>query len=63
MRDLLKGKFDGLKLAEAVIIGYQNKIGLTESPEYKLLQEVFESIHEYTMEIAEAERSYRDANR
>lgn len=63
MREYLRGKSEGLNLAEAVIIGYQNKIGLIESPEYKLLQEVFESVHEFTKEIAEAERSYRDANR
>lgn len=63
MRNYLRGKVEGLSLAESVIIGYQNRVGFTDSPEYKLLQEVFESIHGFTEEVTEAERSYRNANR
>lgn len=59
----LKGKKEGLSLAESVITGFQNEIGFTDSPEYKLLQEVFESVHGFTEEVTEAERGYKNANR
>lgn len=55
LKGYLKGKKEGLSLAESVIIGSQNEIGFTDSPEYKLLQRVYESIHEFTQEISEAE--------
>lgn len=55
LKGYLKGKKEGLSLAESVIIGFQNEIGFTDSPEYKLLQRVYESIHEFTQEISEAE--------
>ena len=55
LKGYLKGKKEGLSLAESVIIGFQNDIGFTDSPEYKLLQRVYESIHEFTQEISEAE--------
>lgn len=37
LKGYLKGKKEGLSLAENVIIGFQNEIGFTDSPEYKLL--------------------------
>lgn len=55
LKGYLKGKKEGLSLAESVIIGFQNEIGFTDSPEYKLLQRVYESIHEFTQEISEEE--------
>ena len=55
LKGYLKGKKEGLSLSESVIIGFQNEIGFTNSPEYKLLQRVYESIHEFTQEISEAE--------
>lgn len=51
----LKGKKEGLSLAESVVIGFQNEIGFTGSPEYKILQKVYESIHEFNQELSEAE--------
>ena len=55
LKGYLKGKKEGLSLAESVIIGFQNEVGFTDSLEYKLLQRVYESIHEFTQEISEAE--------
>lgn len=55
LKGYLKGKKEGLSLAESVVIGFQNEIGFTNSPEYKILQRVYESIHEFTQELSEAE--------
>lgn len=55
LKGYLKGKKEGLSLAESVVIGFQNEIGFTGSPEYKILQKVYESIHEFNQELSEAE--------
>lgn len=55
LKGCLKGKKEGLSLAESVVIGFQNEIGFTGSPEYKILQKVYESIHEFNQELSEAE--------
>lgn len=59
----LNGKKEGLLLAESVVIGLQNESGDIDSDEYKLLQKVYERLHEFTEELSEAERSYRDEDR